>query len=434
MQENNKISGFSKLNREEKIRIASQYATHPVEFVNLVLSNMHAGLVNNTGEHFTENAISEFSLPYSVAPNFLIDGKVYMIPMVTEESSVVAAASSAAKFWFDHGGFHTRVSNMVKPGHIHFLWYGATDILNSFFNDIVPGLKDSVEKMIQSMEARGGGIQSIRLTDETAKIEHYYRIEVLFNTVDAMGANFINSCLETMAEFMISQAKIRSMSHHLDIIMSILSNYTPECIVKCSVSCHIHDLSVNYPEEFARRFAMAVNIAKNDVNRAVTHNKGIYNGIDAVILATGNDYRATEAAGHSWASRKGKYEGLSDIEISGNEFRFSIAIPLAVGVTGGITNLHPMTRASLQLLGNPDARTLMSVAASAGMANHFSAIKALITHGIQKGHMKLHLVNILTQLNADEIEKQSAMNHFAQQKVTFQGVREYLSKLRSDLP
>jgi hydroxymethylglutaryl-CoA reductase len=184
--------------------------------------------------------------------------------------------------------------------------------------------------------------------------------------------------------------------------------------------------------EFARRFDLAVRIAQKDISRAVTHNKGIFNGIDAVILATGNDFRAVEAAGHSWACRAGLYGSLSNVSISHDQFNFWLEVPLAVGVKGGITNLHPMAKASLQLLRNPDAKTLMSVAASAGLANHFSAIRALITDGIQKGHMKLHLINILDQLNAGDDEKKAAIKHFADRKVTYTGVKDFLSQLRSN--
>jgi hydroxymethylglutaryl-CoA reductase len=207
--------------------------------------------------------------------------------------------------------------------------------------------------------------------------------------------------------------------------MSILSNYTPRCRVECKVSCN----TAEFDSEFLRRFELAVNIASIDMNRAVTHNKGIYNGVDAVILATGNDFRAAEAAGHSWAASGGRYTSLSRLSIQSGLFEFIIDIPLAVGVTGGLTSLHPMAKASLALLGNPGADELMSVAASAGMANHFSALKALITGGIQRGHMKLHLANILNQLNAGISEKKEALTHFQNRTVSYSAVKEFLSEL-----
>lgn len=422
-----KIQGFSKLSREHKIRIASEFAAHPVEFARQMISNWPAGKSNDPKIDFTENAVSDFRLPYSVAPNFLIDGKVYMVPMVTEESSVVAAASAAAKFWWDHGGFVTRVHNVLKPGHIHFTWNGSHESVKAFYNEISTGFKDAVKDITASMNQRGGGIERIELIDMSRYIQDYYQVEVIFNTSDAMGANFINTCLEAMAVFMLDQAEKKGVSSNLDVIMSILSNYTPECLVQCSVACPLNTLG----DDFARRFETAVRIAQHDIKRAVTHNKGIFNGLDAVIIATGNDFRAVEAAGHSWASRTGSYKGLSKVKLTGTEFVFSMEVPLPIGVTGGITNIHPMAKASFQLLGNPGVQTLMSVIASAGMANHFSAIKALIGEGIQNGHMKLHLMNILNQLNADESEKNLATKYFSGRKVSFSGVKEFLSNLRA---
>jgi hydroxymethylglutaryl-CoA reductase len=250
-----------------------------------------------------------------------------------------------------------------------------------------------------------------------------------------MGANFINSCLETIADHMIQQAREREISDRLEIIMSILSNYTPECRVICQVSCDIDQLDFSErgmkATEFVHRFEMAVEMATHDIYRAVTHNKGIYNGIDAVILATGNDFRAVEASGHAWASRSGRYSSLSSVNLHGNQFEFIVDVPMSVGVTGGMTRLHPMARASMILLRNPGAEQLMSVAASAGLANHFSAIKALITGGIQQGHMKLHLINILNQFNADSNEKKAVLRHFQNRNVTYESVRNYLSGIRA---
>ncbi|HEX2396168.1 MAG TPA: hypothetical protein VHI78_12545, partial [Bacteroidales bacterium] len=233
-----KIQGFSKLSREEKIRIASEFAAHPVEFAKEMFTNSLSGQKAAEQEfNFTENVVSDFWLPYSVAPNFLINGKEFMVPMVTEESSVIAAASSAAKFWWDYGGFITSSHGLTKPGHIHFMWYGTSEMLNAFFNEIREELIDSIKKITASMKLRGGGIESIGLRNLTDKLENYYQIEVLFNTVDSMGANFINTCLETMAEYVNSRAEAKGLSHHLEIIMAILSNYTPQCLIKCEVSC-----------------------------------------------------------------------------------------------------------------------------------------------------------------------------------------------------
>ena len=183
-------------------------------------------------------------------------------------------------------------------------------------------------------------------------------------------------------------------------------------------------------EEFVWKFKQAVEIAKIDSFRATTHNKGVFNGIDSVALATGNDFRAIEACGHTYASRSGKYSSLTDIEVIDGRFIYSLTIPLALGTVGGLTTLHPLAKRSLEMLGNPKARELMKIAASVGLSNNFGAVKSLVTKGIQKGHMKMHLMNILNQLNANEDEKDKAIEYFAKHKVSFNAVGLYMDSLR----
>jgi hydroxymethylglutaryl-CoA reductase len=218
--------------------------------------------------------------------------------------------------------------------------------------------------------------------------------------------------------------------------MSILSNFTPNCLVKVWVECPIEDLGLidgMEPNEFAHKFEKAIKIAHLDPYRATTHNKGIYNGIDSVVLATGNDFRAVEACGHTYASKDGKYRSLSDVSIENGIFKFSLTVPMALGVVGGLTNLHPIVKRSLELLENPSAKELMMIAAAAGLANNFAAVKSLTTSGIQKGHMKMHLINILTQYNATEEEKSAAVKYFENEVVTFSSVRSFLDDWRDKL-
>jgi hydroxymethylglutaryl-CoA reductase len=430
------ITGFSKLSREEQIRIAAAFASDPAEFAREMQTYWHTGLSDHERyAEYAENAVSIFCLPYSLAPNFKINGKDYVIPMVTEESSVVAAAASAAKFWWPRGGFETRVRKMLKSGHIHFLWNGSPTVIESFIENNLSGLRETSHVAEQSMRARGGGIGQINLVNLTDSLTGYYQLEVLFDTRDAMGANFINTCLETMTGYLMKQAEEEGIAGNLEIIMSILSNYTPQCLVECRVTCNIAELE--FPESgmtaemFVHRFETAVSIARNDVNRAVTHNKGIFNGIDAVILATGNDFRAVEAAGHAWAAKDGRYKSLTKTIIKDNRFIFKLELPMAVGVTGGLTNLHPLAQASLRLLDNPSAEQLMSIIASVGMANHFSALKALVTGGIQHGHMKLHLNNMLIRLGASSQEKVLAAQYFKDRRISYADLRDFISRQRS---
>jgi hydroxymethylglutaryl-CoA reductase len=222
-----------------------------------------------------------------------------------------------------------------------------------------------------------------------------------------------------------------------EVIMSILSNYTPDCRVHTWVECPVADLGDFEgglgPEEFARRFYTAVRISHIDPYRATTHNKGIFNGIDAVVLATANDFRAVEACGHTWAARSGKYKGLSKCSVNDGIFRFELEIPLAVGTVGGLTTLHPLAKRSLEMLGNPDAPTLMQVIAATGLMQNFSAIRSLVTTGIQKGHMRMHLHNMLLRLEATEEESTQALSYFEDKTVSFPELRKYLEQLRQTI-
>ena len=215
--------------------------------------------------------------------------------------------------------------------------------------------------------------------------------------------------------------------------MSILSNYVPECLVQAKVTCNVAELAQKdvSGEDFAQKFVRAVQIAKTEPRRAVTHNKGIMNGIDALILATGNDFRAVEAGVHAFASKNGTYTSLTDAKIEGNLFTFSIEIPLAIGTIGGLTNLHPLTKFAFELLQKPNAKELMELVAVAGLAQNFAAIRSLVTTGIQKGHMKMHLMNILNQMNSSENEKKQAVAHFNDNTVSHSAVIEYIEQLRS---
>jgi hydroxymethylglutaryl-CoA reductase len=216
--------------------------------------------------------------------------------------------------------------------------------------------------------------------------------------------------------------------------MSILSNYTPDCLVKAWVECEVSKLGTfeSYgAEQLAKRFEKAIRIAKIDPYRATTHNKGIFNGIDAVVLATANDFRAVEANGHAYAARDGQYRGLTDCEIKNGIFRFWIEMPLAIGTVGGLTSLHPMARHSLELLGDPNAEELMGIIAVMGLAQNFAAVKSLVTTGIQKGHMKMHLINVLASLNASEREVQETIIHFTDEVVSYAAVRDFITGMRS---
>ncbi len=429
------ISGFSKMTKEEKIQWLSMQV--PVESAPLIESMNNFWhqdqSVQKKFDEFSENTLTNYYLPFGVAPNFLINEKLYAIPMVIEESSVVAAASLSAKFWQTRGGFKAVVHSMTKIGQVHFLWQGQTAKLENFFSTKKQELIDSVKSITHNMEKRGGGIEDIELVVMTDKIENYYQLKLKCKTQDAMGANFINSILEGMSDVwkkMIATSEIFEASERdLDIVMCILSNYTPDCVVEAWVECPIEDLGMVaglVSDKFAHKFATAVNIAKVDPSRAVTHNKGIMNGVDAVVLATGNDFRAVEACAHAYASRDGQYRSLSDVSLVDGKFKFSIKIPLAMGTVGGLTTLHPLVKTSLAILENPSAEELMKITACMGLAQNFGAVKSLVTTGIQKGHMKLHLLNILTGLGASVEQVEEAKKYFTDKIVSYTAVRNFL--------
>ena len=426
------ISGFSKLNKFEKIEwlIKNSFSSNNnVKNILQQYSNDDAKL-QKLHDEFAENTLSNFYLPFAVAPNFLINNKQYTIPMVTEESSVIAAASKAAKFWLDKGGFKAKVISTTKIGQVHFIYKGDFQTLNKYFEIIKPKLFSDVISLTTNMNKRGGGVKDIQLVNLNDQIENYFQLKATFDTQDAMGANFINSCLEQFGKTLKDNYEDRS---RIEIIMSILSNYVPDCIVKAEVSCNIEELkdrSIINPMVFAKNFVRAVNIAQVDKYRAVTHNKGIMNGIDAVVIATGNDFRAVESAAHAYASKSGSYSSLTRAYIKNNIFNFSIEVPLALGTVGGLTKLHPLANLALEMLENPNARDLMKITAVAGLAQNFAAIKSLITTGIQHGHMKMHLINMLNKLEASDKEKEKAINHFKTNTVSHLNVDVFINKLR----
>ncbi len=437
---NKAIAGFSKLSKEDKITwIANEYFSNPEKSIDLLKKYWNSDAkLQQLHDDFTENTITNFYLPLGVAPNFFINGNYYTIPMAIEESSVVAAASKAAKFWSTRGGFKTTVIATEKIGQVHFIFNGDTAKLERFFASIYDTFFLATENITKNMQTRGGGIRSISLRDKTDVLPNYFQLHVAFETIDAMGANFINSCLEQLAKTLQEEALKYSLfsenEKNIQIVMSILSNYVPNCLVRAEVSCKIADLaekSIENPEAFAEKFVRAIQIAEVEPYRAVTHNKGIMNGVDAVVLATGNDFRAIEAGVHAYASRNGQYSSLSHAKIENGIFTFWMEIPLALGTVGGLTSLHPLVKLSLEMLENPSAKELMQIVAVAGLAQNFAALRSLTTTGIQEGHMKMHLNNILNQYNATEDERVLILKHFKKNSVSHAAVVDFITKLRN---
>ncbi len=433
------IEGFSRMTKEEKIEwIAARYTDNSEETKKILKRYWHADAkLQQLHDEFIENTISNYYLPLGVAPNFLINGKIYAIPMAIEESSVVAAASKSAKFWLDRGGFKARVLGTEKTGQVHFIYKGDFAKLQGFVDRITPRLLEDVKDITLNMEKRGGGITSVTLMDKRKSMEHYFQLHCTFETIDAMGANFINSCLEQFALTIRREARsyeaFSDVEKDIEIVMSILSNHVPGCLVKAEVQCPVAELNGEKdidPLEFAQKIVRAVAIANVEPFRAVTHNKGIMNGVDAVVLATGNDFRAVEAGVHAFAVKDGSYSSLTHARIEAGVFHFSIEIPLALGTVGGLTKLHPMVRLSLDILQNPTARELMQIVAVAGLAQNFAALRSLVTTGIQQGHMKMHLLNILNLMKVSQNEKDTLLQEFRDKPVSFRAVASALERIR----
>lgn len=434
------ISGFSKLSKEEKIGwIADNYFSNPQEAAELLRKYWNPDAVlQKLHDEFIENTITNFYLPLGVAPNFTINGRDYIIPMATEESSVVAAAAKAAKFWAARGGFKATVINTEKIGQVHFIFNGSAEKLRDFFEAVKPKFFSGTGSITANMQKRGGGILDIELRNKTADLPGYYQLHATFNTKDSMGANFINSCLEQFSKILKEEAlnhnAFTEEEKQVQVIMSILSNYVPNCTVRAEVSCPVEQLNEDKgidPQEFADKLLTAVRIAEIEPYRAVTHNKGIMNGIDAVVVATGNDFRAVEAGVHAYASKNGRYTSLSHAKIEDGIFTLWLEIPLALGTVGGLTSLHPLVKLSHEMLGSPGAEELMQIVAVAGLAQNFAALRSLTTTGIQQGHMKMHLMNILNQLQASESEKMQAVKHFEDNTVSHSAVHDYIDRLRN---
>ena len=436
---NNTITGFSKLSKEEKINwIATEYFTNSADAITAIKQYWNSdSKLQQLHDEFIENTISNFYLPMGIAPNFLINGKYYSVPMVIEESSVVAAAAKSAKYWSTRGGFKTTVLNTEKIGQVHFLFKGNSAKLQQFFNTIKENLIASTESITKNMQKRGGGITSLELRNKTVELENYFQLYATFETKDSMGANFINSCLEQLAKTLKEEAQkypdFNITESDITVVMSILSNYVPNCIVRAEVSCRVEELAekkIENPQDFAEKLVQAIRIAEIEPFRAVTHNKGIMNGVDSVVLATGNDFRAVEAGVHAYASRNGQYSSLSHAKIENGIFTFWIEIPLALGTVGGLTSLHPLVKIALEILGKPSAQELMQIVAVVGLAQNFAALRSLTTTGIQEGHMKMHIKNILNQFQTTSEERKMIKVHFENNTISHSAVITFIENLR----
>ncbi len=341
-----------------------------------------------------ESAVGCLALPLGIAEGFLIDGEDVAVPLAVEEPSVIAAASFAARLIRGAGGFRTWASDPLMTAQV-FLEQVSADG-EARLRGCVPLVRAALAESLASLERRGGGFREVRVfrLPQTGAV----RFDVIIDVRDAMGANRLN----TAAELIRPLLEETSGGH---VLMSILSNEARDRIAGARAEIPFEHLEIGLPsgidgKEAARRIAAASEIAREDPSRAVTHNKGIMNGISSLAMATMNDARAVEAGAHAWAARTGRYAGLSSWSVRDGVLRGELELPLALATAGGSVDFHPAARACLRILGSPDAPRLSRIAAAVGLAQNFAALWALVTHGIQKGHMRAHAARLAWRIGA----------------------------------
>lgn len=377
-------------------------------------------LAEKIADNMIENYFDSYSIPLGLATNFMINEKLYHIPMANEEPSVIAAASNGAK---RVGNIKTSSQSRELIGQIVFA--DVEDVANKKqkIEQSATVILDKAKELSLSMVKRGGG--PVRIWAET--FDNFLTIYLAFNPCDAMGANIMNSVLEGIAHEI--ESLIRS-----NALLRILSNYQEESLSIAQVAIPIQSLAKDEQVawQMAKKISQASQYAKLDVYRATTHNKGIMNGIGAVLIATGNDWRAVDACVHAFASRTGKYQSLSDWWIDETHLKGKIALPLPVATVGGTISVHPDAQRSLQILGNPTARELGEILAAVGLAQNFAAIRAIVTEGIQKGHMALHARQLAVQLGASDEESKVLIQQLKERgSITLSVAQELLDNIRS---
>ena len=390
-----RLPGFAKLSPTERIEALLKEGLLTWDEAQILKEQK--GLPLSIADQLTENVLSTFDLPFSLAPYFLINGRDYVLPMVTEEPSVVAAASFAAKLIQRSGGFTTQVHQRQMIGEIALTDVEDVEVASKRILEDKETLLQLANEAYPSIVKRGGGARDLWVENKGDFLIVYLAVD----PKEAMGANMLNTMLEALTD------RIQELSGG-QALMAILSNLATRSLVSARCAIDFKALSRNPEEaiEIAHRMELASQLAQVDPYRAATHNKGIFNGIDALVLATGNDWRAIEAGGHAYAAQSGSYKGLSHWTSQPKEKKLygEITLPMPVATKGGSIGLNPTVQVSHRLLGEPSAIELAGIIASLGLAQNFAALKALVTTGIQAGHMKLQARSLALLAGAKEEE------------------------------
>ena len=414
------FSGFYKKTRQERIAILKQARSFSELGAEILIQDTN--LPEAIAGKMAENHLGTFSLPFSVVPEFLLDGQEYSLPMVTEEPSVIAACSFAAKVIGRSGGFTATVHERLMIGEVALYDVPEPQVALEKILAETETILSLANQAHPSIVKRGGGARKIQAEIKGAFLIVYLSVDVL----EAMGANILNTMLEGIKDYLeeLSQGQA---------LMAILSNYATESLVtaKCQIAISSLGTSAALAQETAKKIALASQLAQVDTYRAATHNKGIFNGIDALVVATGNDWRAIEAGAHAYAARDGHYRGLSTWTIEGDYLQGQMTLPLPIATVGGSIGLNPKVQAAFDILGHPNAKTLASLVVATGLCQNFAALRALVTTGIQQGHMKLHAKSLAILAGAKESEIDTIAQQLRQEKHTnLETAQKLLSTLR----
>lgn len=412
------FEGFSKLSLEQRLERLREFASLSPEELE-VLSGTGTSLTLDQAEHLIENVVGLFSLPLGVATNFRIDGRDLILPMAVEETSIIAAASASAKWVRRNGGFQTRSLGRLIIGQVQFPTVRDAKAFNEAVATNREALMDTANSVIPNLVARGGGIRDLQVRDldrpdgQTMAVIHLY-----CDPCDAMGANLINQVCEAL------KGPLEELTGE-KVGLCILSNLVDTKLVEAT--CEISDIS----PELGFAIEEATLFANLDPYRGATHNKGVMNGIDPLLIATGNDWRAVEAGIHAYMSLNGKYRSITEWKYEGGKLRGRLCAPIAVGTVGGVTRIHPTARICLKLLDVQHAEDLARVCAAAGLAQNLGALRALCSEGIVKGHMRLHAANLALAAGAQKDELPLVEQQLRQEsRISLSRAKELLEQIR----
>ena len=419
-------NGFSKKTYHERLELLqAQALLSPDKQASLDQDEQMSVTV---ADQLSENVVGTFSLPYSLVPEVLVNGQEYTVPYVTEEPSVVAAASYASKIIKRAGGFTAQVHERQMIGQVALYQVANPEQALEKISRKKVELLELANQAYPSIVKRGGGARDLhvkQIKGETDFLVVYLHVD----TQEAMGANMLNTMLEALKPVLEELSQGQSLR-------GILSNYATDSLVtaSCRIAFRYLSRQKDQGREIAEKIALASQFAQADPNRAATHNKGIFDGIDAILIATGNDWRAIEAGAHAFASRDGHYQGLSQwtLDLEREELVGEMTLPMPVATKGGSIGLNPRVALSHELLGNPSAKELAQIIVSIGLAQNFAALKALVSTGIQQGHMKLQAKSLALLAGASEVEVAPLVERLIADKTfNLETAQRYLENLRS---